>query len=206
MNTNLIGTEGRKCNGNLNDTLADKPNPKDQNLNCTNSASPDLDQSLKCQFYCKNGWHREGTICVENSCGSQSTGYLEQQVANAPLLITYVPICLDSGKNTTAETTIDDPRGQGARIKFERTYSCSLGNLTVSTANTKCTFTTQCNPGYHSDITTCQCEPNIYYVQFNGNGGTPSSYKLSQGYVYDTPFSLPNPTPTSFSRVGHTLS
>jgi hypothetical protein len=113
VNTDLIGTEGRKCNPSiLNDTLSDKPNPIDQNLNCTNSASPDLDQSLKCQFYCPNGYHREGTTCVENSCGSQSTGYLEQQVANPPLLITYVPKCLDSGESAVAETSIPDPRGQ----------------------------------------------------------------------------------------------
>ncbi|MDR3169733.1 MAG: hypothetical protein LBU27_08615 [Candidatus Peribacteria bacterium] len=156
--TTLTGTIGRTCKD-ASSTKERINNPIDQNKSCTNSNSPDpdFDQSLKCQFYCPNGWHKEGEEgasqkCVENSCGKQNYTRIETPGNRS---VTYDVPCLDNTQNATVSTTVTIEDG---KTIYTNTFMCELGELTEEVGS--CTQeSTTCNPYYHTDAT-CSCPPN----------------------------------------------
>lgn len=155
--TTLTGTVGRTCLPNGSSaTVATIANPSNQYIYCANSDSPDEKQDLKCQFYCPNGWHKEGggtaqQKCVENSCGAQSS----TMTGTSNRSTTYAVPCLDHNKSATLTTTVAISHG---RVVYTNTFSCSLGDL--SAKNSTCSLSsTTCDAYYHAD-SSCSCPAN----------------------------------------------
>jgi hypothetical protein len=81
IQTKLVGEGGSRC--------PSVKSPTNQQGACNNTLS---DQSKKCEYYCPDGFHKEGNACIENSCPAQSVTVTES-LGTA----TYNVPCLNHG-------------------------------------------------------------------------------------------------------------
>lgn len=182
IQTKLIGNMGRQCSPNFSggDTLHNGDNKLNslnrtgQNAQCTNASPVDAGQDEKCQFYCKDGWHKQvkgGVMrCVENSCGAQQQTKTENW-QDSTKEITYNVVCMDHGTGKNILTKADI--ANGGEVTYTKFYSCTTGNLLSGATQLKVDY---CDVGYHpvpgknSTYSTYtgsyKCQENQYIVRY----------------------------------------
>jgi hypothetical protein len=132
----LRGTSGETCGGNSSKKIT---NPVDQNTACrdANPNAPLAANTNQCEFYCPNGWHKEGTSLANRKCVANSCGYDTQLHTEGGYSMTFELGCVDHGKPTPDSVKPQRTTDGHGTITFTRKYSaCSYGGTRSITSTT----------------------------------------------------------------------
>jgi hypothetical protein len=125
VNKTLVGTEKGICKG-AGTTDAQLGYLTKQISSCNNAAK----QDAKCEFYCPDGYHKEGTTaagkCVANSCGTRQVS--ESRNGATPTFT--IPCMNDKGTYSTGNWF----RITNGQLQFSVSASCNTGNFKSSIA------------------------------------------------------------------------
>ena len=116
MDKKLIGEVSNRCLS-TTDTTPKSRSVLDNQINTCNNGTG---QTVKCEFYCPDGWHKE----TDGNCYQNSYRYEPEESSRVTgnVYVTYTPKCLLAGESDTQTKTARSADGWGTWT-FTRTFS-----------------------------------------------------------------------------------